>query len=51
MNRKLKLVFEVINNVGEKYLETIDYIEEDVKEICEREHITVEEVIYLVIFV
>ena len=65
MNRKLKLVLKVINNVGEEDPETKDYIEENMKkyvknsyyieenmnEICVKQHITVEEVIDFVIFV
>ena len=49
-NRQLKIVFEVIDNVGEKYPEAKDYIEKNMEEICERGHITVEEAIYFVIF-
>ena len=41
MNRKLKILFELINNVGEKYLETKDYIEENMKKICESKDVFV----------
>ena len=34
MNKKLKIAFEVTDNVGEKYSETKDYIEENMKETC-----------------
>ena len=44
-------MFEVIYNVGEKYPETMDYNEGNMKETCERVHKTVKEVIYVVIFV
>ena len=41
----------VLNNVATKYPQTKDYIEQNMKEVCEREHITVEEVIYFIVFV
>ena len=50
-NRKLKMLCGVINHLGGKYPENKDYIEENMKEICEWEHITVEEVVYFVNFV
>ena len=41
----------VLNNVATKYPLTKDYTEQNMKEVCEREHITVEEVIYFIVFV
>ena len=46
----IKLLFEVINNVGQRYSENKDYIEENMKKIYQREHITAEKVIYFVVF-
>ena len=51
MNRKLKIIFEVIDNVGKKYRGTKNYLKENMKEKWEWELVTVEEVIFFVIFV
>ena len=41
----------VLNNVATEYPQTNDYTEQNMKEVCEREYITVEEVIYFIVFV
>ena len=41
----------VLNNVATEYPQTKDYTEQNMKEVCEREYITVEEVIYFIVFV
>ena len=50
-NRKLKELFEVIDNIGERNPETKGYIEENMKRKGDREHITVEELFHFAIFV
>ena len=40
----------VLNNVATEYPQTKDYTEQNMK-VCEREYITVEEVIYFIVFV
>ena len=46
MNKKLKVTLKALENVACKYPDTKDYIEENLKEVCEREGLIVEEVIY-----
>ena len=41
---------EVRQHVKERFPETKEFIEQNMKEVCEREKITVEEVIYFVLF-
>ena len=49
MNKKLKITLKVLENVSCKYPDTKDYIEKNLKEVCEGEGLTVEEVIYFVV--
>ena len=48
MDKKLKVMLKALDNVACKYPDTKDYIEENLKEVCEREGLTMEEVIYFV---
>ena len=50
MKRKLRVTLDVLENVSVEYTETEEHIEGNLKGICEREHITVEDVIYFVVF-
>ena len=49
MNKKLNVTLKVLENVACKYLDTKNYTEGNLKEVCEGEGLTVEEVIYFVI--
>ena len=49
MNKKLKVTLKVLDNVASKYPDTKNYIEENIKEVCEWEGLTVEEVVYFVV--
>ena len=51
MNKKLKEALKVLHNVACKCPDTKDYIEENLKEVCEGEGLTVDEVIYFVLCV
>ena len=51
MNKKLKVIMKVSQNVEKKFPESKDFVEQNMKEVCEREHISVEEVIYFAFFV
>ena len=51
MNQKLKVVINVLDNAVAKYPETKDYINNNMKEVCEGESMTAEGVIYFVGFV
>lgn len=44
--RKLKAVLEVLDNVSVNYPETAQYINKNMKEVYEREKLTVEEVFF-----
>ena len=46
-----KLDNEVLEDVSRKYLETKEYIEQNLKEVCERENLAVREVFYFTAFV
>ena len=48
MNRKLRVTLEVLKNVA--FPETKEFIEQNMKKVCERENLTVEEVIFFVAF-
>ena len=43
---KQRFLWEVINDVVIKYLETREFIEQDLTERCNREGISIDEVIY-----
>ena len=45
MKKKLKVTLKVLDNVAGKYPDKKDYIEENLKKVCEGEGLTVEEVI------
>ena len=51
MNRKQRNTLKVFENVSVKYPETKKFVQDNMKGVCEREHTTVEEVIYFVVFV
>ena len=46
MNTKLKVTLKVFDNVASAYLVRKNYIEENLKEVCEKEDLTVGEMIY-----
>ena len=46
MNKKLTVTLEVLQNVEKRFSETKEFIKQNMQEVCEREHITVTEVIY-----
>ena len=50
MNGKLRVTLKVFENVSINYSVKKKCIENKIKEVCEREHITVEEVIRFVVF-
>ena len=50
MNKKLKLTVKVLDNIACKYSDTKDYFEENLKEVCEVEDLTVENLIYFVVY-
>ena len=50
-NRRLKIVFKVINNFSEKYREVNEFTEDNSKRVCEKERRTVEEVINFAVFI
>ena len=50
MNKKLKLTVKVLDNIACKYSDTKDYFEENLKEVCEVEDLTVESLIYFVVY-
>ena len=41
---------EVLENASNKYLEGKEFIEQNMKKLCQREHVIVEKVIYLAVF-
>ena len=47
MNKKVKVTLKVLENFACKYPDTKVYIKENLKDVCEEEGLTVEEVIYL----
>ena len=47
----MKVVLKVPHIVEKGYSETKEFIKNNMKEICERKHTSVEEVIYFIIFV
>ena len=47
--KKLGLTLEVLGSVSTKYLEAAQCIEENMKEACEREKLSVEELFYFVV--
>ena len=50
MNKKLKVTLNFLDNITCKYPYTSNYIEENLKEVCEGEGLVVEEVICFVVF-
>ena len=42
--KKLRVTLEVLDNASTKYPETVQYVKQDMKEVCEREKLSVEEV-------
>ena len=42
--KKLRVTLEVLDNASTKYSEKAQYIKQDMKEVCEREKLSVEEV-------
>ena len=46
-----RVTSEILENIFIKYPETKEFSQDNMKEVCEREHITVEEVIYIFVFV
>lgn len=51
MNKKKLKVRKVLHNMSIRYSETAQYINENMKEVCEKENLTVEEVFCFVVFV
>ena len=51
MNKRLKLLIKLIDNVVIKYPETKEFVGNNMKKVCEEKIMTVEEVIYYVGFV
>ena len=47
MNKKLS-VLNAVDNIIEKYPETKEFIDSNMKEVCEGESMTVEELIYFI---
>ena len=45
-----KVTVKVIDNITCKYPDTKDYVEENLREVCEGEGLVVEEVIYFVVY-
>ena len=43
MNKKLKVIVKVIDNIIEKYPSTKEFIDSNMKEVCEGESMTVED--------
>ena len=41
--KKLKVVLEVLNNISIKYLDTAQYIEENMRKTCKKEKLLAEE--------
>ena len=50
MNKKSKLTVKVLDNIACEYSDTKDYFEENLKEVCEVEDLTVENLIYFVVY-
>ena len=48
---KLRVTSEVLDDLSTKYPETAQYTKENMKEVCEREKSSVEEVLYFVFVV
>ena len=48
-NKELRITLEGLKNVLNKCPETAQYIEENLKELCEREHISVQEGFHFVV--
>lgn len=48
--KKLRIILKVLNNVSTSFPETAQNIEENVKEVCEREELTGKEVIVFIVF-
>lgn len=48
MNKKLRVLVDVIDKIIEKYPETKEFIDNNMKDVCEGESMTVEEVIYFI---
>lgn len=42
--KKVRVTLEVLDNASTKYTETAQYIEQNMKEVCEREKLSVEQV-------
>ena len=51
MNKKLKVLIKVMDNVVAEYHETKILIENNIKEVCQGESMTMEEIIYFVGFI
>ena len=49
-NKKLKVTLKVLDHVASKYPDTKNHIEEKLKKVCEGEDLTVENVIYLIVY-
>ena len=50
MNKKRSVTLEVLPNVEKKFPEMKEFIELNMKEVCEREIITMAEIIYFALF-
>lgn len=48
---KLKFVLDVLDNVSVKHPETADFIEKNMKEVCERQKLLVEEVFRFLVLI
>ena len=48
---KLKFVLDVLDNVSVKHSETADFIEKNMKEVCERKKLLVEEVFRFLVLI
>ena len=46
MNKKLRVILVVLLNLEKRFPETTEFIEQNMKEVCEIEHIKVKDVIY-----
>lgn len=51
MDRKQRVTLKFLENVSIDYLEIKDFIEDNMKAVCKRANLTLEEVIYFVTFV
>ena len=47
MNKELKVVVKVLNNIVSENSDTKNYVDDNLKEICEGDGLTVDKVIYL----